>query len=41
MLDDDYAVGEFRLQLHGWSAERRFVVIREQVRQAVTAWAAS
>jgi hypothetical protein len=33
MLDDDYAVGEFRLQLHGWSAERRFVVIREQVRE--------
>ena len=33
MLDDDYAVGEFRLQLHGWSVERRFVVIREQVRE--------
>ena len=33
MLDDDYAVGEFRIQLHGWSAERRFVVIREQVRE--------
>src|ERR1700758_2927344 len=32
MLDDDYAVGEFRISLHGWSAERRFVVIREQVR---------
>ncbi|HEX3875581.1 MAG TPA: transposase, partial [Bryobacteraceae bacterium] len=32
-LDDDYAVGEFRLQLHGWSVERRFVVIREQVRE--------
>ena len=31
MLDDDYAVGEFRLQLHGCRAERRFVVIREQV----------
>src|ERR1700676_1699495 len=29
-LDDDYAAGEFRLQLHGWSVERRFVVIREQ-----------
>src|ERR1700680_3734254 len=29
-LDDDYAVGEFRLQLHGWSVQRRFVVIREQ-----------
>jgi hypothetical protein len=33
MLDDDYAAGEFRLQLHGWSVERRFVVLREQVRE--------
>jgi DNA-directed RNA polymerase subunit N (RpoN/RPB10) len=33
MLDDDYAVGEFRLKLHGWSVERRFAVIREQVRE--------
>src|SRR5438045_1861736 len=33
MLDDDYAVGEFRLQLHGWSVARRFAVIREQVRE--------
>jgi hypothetical protein len=33
MLDDDYAVGEFRLTLLGWSVERRFVVIREQVRE--------
>jgi len=33
MLDDDYAVGEFRLQLHGWSVARRFVVIRERVRE--------
>ena len=32
-LDDDYAVGEFRLQLHGWSVARRFAVIREQVRE--------
>jgi hypothetical protein len=32
-LDDDDAVGEFRLQLHGWSVERRFVVIRELVRE--------
>jgi hypothetical protein len=31
-LDDDYAVGEFRLKLHGWNVERRFVAIREQVR---------
>jgi len=33
ILDDDYAAGEFRLQLLGWSVERRFVVIREQVRE--------
>src|SRR6202040_1930944 len=33
MLDDDYAVGEFRRQLHGWSVERRFAVIRKQVRE--------
>jgi hypothetical protein len=33
ILDDDYAVGEFGLKLLGWSVERRFVVIREQVRE--------
>ncbi len=33
-LDDNYAVGEFRLQLLGWNAERRFVVVREQVRES-------
>ncbi len=33
ILDEDYAVGEFRLKLLGWSVERRFVVIREQVRE--------
>jgi len=33
MLDADYAAGEFRLKLFGWSLERRFVVIREQVRE--------
>jgi hypothetical protein len=32
-LDDNYAAGEFRLQLHGWSCERRFVVIRERERE--------
>jgi hypothetical protein len=29
---DDYAVEELQLRLHGWDRERRFVVIREQVR---------
>ena len=33
ILDDDYAAGEFRLQLHGWRTERRFVVLRERVRE--------
>jgi hypothetical protein len=33
MLDADYSVGEFQLKLFGWSLERRFVVIREQVRE--------
>jgi DNA-directed RNA polymerase subunit N (RpoN/RPB10) len=33
MLDDDYAAGEFRLRLHGWEGERRFVVLREKVRE--------
>lgn len=33
MLDPDYAVGEFRLKLLGWSLEHRLLVIREQVRE--------
>src|SRR4051795_7533862 len=33
ILDDNYAVGEFRLHLHGWNVERRFVVIRELIRE--------
>ena len=32
-LNEHFAAGEFRLRLHGWSAERRFVVIRERVRE--------
>jgi hypothetical protein len=32
-IDEHYAVGEFRLKLLGWSAERRFVVLRERVRE--------
>src|SRR5438105_3580322 len=34
ILDDDYAAGEFRLKLFGWKVERRFVVIREEIREA-------
>ena len=32
-LDETYAVGEFRLKLLGWDRERRFVVVREQLRE--------
>jgi len=32
-LDENFATGEFRLQLHGWTTERRFVVLRERVRE--------
>ena len=32
-LDADYAVGEFRLKLQGWDRERRFVVVRERLRE--------
>ena len=32
-VDENYAVGEFRARLFGWSAERRFVVVRERVRE--------
>jgi hypothetical protein len=32
-LYDNDAVGEFRLKLYGWSIERRFVVIRERLRE--------
>jgi hypothetical protein len=32
-VDEHYAVGEFRAKLLGWAAERRFVVVRERVRE--------
>jgi len=32
-VDEHYAVGEFKAQLQGWAQERRFVVVREQVRE--------
>jgi len=31
-LDEDYAVGECRIKLMGWTGTRRFVVVRELVR---------
>jgi hypothetical protein len=33
VVDDDYAVGEFQLRLLTWKATRRFVVVRERVRE--------
>jgi hypothetical protein len=32
-LDSVYAVGEFQLQLWGWDRARRFVVVREEMRE--------
>src|SRR4051794_15228640 len=32
-LDEGYSVGEFHLKLLGWQRERRFVVVREVVRE--------
>jgi hypothetical protein len=32
-LDSDYAVGQCRVKLMGWSAERRLVAVRERVRE--------
>lgn len=36
-LDENYAVGELTLQLFGWSKPRRFVVVRERVREGKAA----
>ena len=33
-VDEDYAVGEFCAKLQGWSQERRFVVVRERIRES-------
>jgi hypothetical protein len=33
ILDENFAVGEFRLKLYGWEVERRFAVVRERVRE--------
>lgn len=36
-LDPNYAVGEFQAQLFGWKKPRRFVVVRERVREEKSA----
>ena len=33
-VDENYAVGEFTAKLMGWSRERRFVVVRERIRES-------
>ena len=37
VLDEHHAAGEFTGQLFGWSKERRFVVVRERVRETKVA----
>jgi hypothetical protein len=32
-IDDNHAAGEFTMKLFGWSKERRFVVVRERIRE--------
>jgi len=33
-LDENYSVGEFRLRLCSWQTERRFIALRERVRES-------
>jgi hypothetical protein len=37
VLDENYSVAEVRVRLMGWKAERRFVVVRERVREGKAA----
>jgi len=34
-LDENYAIGEFCRQLYGWTTQRRFVALRELVKEAI------
>jgi len=36
-LDENYAVGEIWIQLHGWTTQRRFVVLRERMHEGKSA----
>jgi hypothetical protein len=36
-IDESHAAGEFTVKLFGWAKERRFVVVREQVRETKAA----
>ena len=37
VIDDHHAAGEFTVKLFGWSKERRFVVVRERLRETKAA----
>ena len=37
VIDEDHAAGEFTMKLSGWSKERRFVVLRERIRETKAA----
>src|SRR5207245_7536093 len=37
VIDEHHAAGEFTVKLFGWSKERRFVVVRELVRESKAA----
>ena len=37
VIDEHHAAGEFTVKLFGWSKERRFVVVRERVRESKAA----
>jgi hypothetical protein len=37
LIDEHHAAGEFTVQLFGWSKERRFVVVRERIRETKAA----
>ena len=36
-MDEPHAAGEFRVKLFGWSQERRFVLVRERIRETKAA----
>ena len=34
-LDENYAIGEVCIQLHGWTTQRLFVALRELVKETI------
>jgi len=41
VIDEHHDAGEFTVKLFGWTQERRFVVVRERVRESRRRWGAS